>query len=389
MSRPRPHGFSMTIPPANILRRFVQTEAAGGIILMLAAALALAMANSPLAPAYFAALHVKLGPLSLAHWINDALMTLFFLIVGLEIKREFVIGALADPRDRRLPVIAAIAGMAVPALVYLGIAGQHPAFVRGWAIASATDIAFALGMLALLGSRAPVSLRLFLMAVAIVDDFGAVLVIAVGYTAALDPRMLALAAALAVILYRMNRRGARSLLPYVVVGIALWIAVYRSGIHPTIAGVILALAIPIRSDPATSPLHRLEHGLQPWVAWVILPIFGFANAGVSIAGIGLAGLFAPVPLGVAAGLFIGKQAGVFGAVRLAVALGIANRPAGATWWQVYGVSLLCGIGFTMSLFIGALAFADPALIDSVKIGVMAGSFLSAVAGVLVLRLASR
>ncbi len=376
----------------SVLRDFFRSEAAGGILLMMAAALALLVANTPLAPAYFEALHAEIGPLSVQHWINDALMALFFLLVGLEIKREFLDGELADAKARRLPVIAAVSGMAVPALVYLAIAGGDPALVRGWAIPSATDIAFALGVLALLGSRAPISLKLFLTTVAIVDDLGAVLVIALAYTDTLDWRALALAGALMLMLVRMNRRRVTSLPLYLFMGALLWIAVYRSGVHATVAGVLLALAIPLRTSPGrpddpASPLHRLEHALQPWVAYLIVPLFGFANAGVSLAGIGLGQLLAPVPLGVAAGLFLGKQIGVFGAVRGAVALGIASRPAGASWTQVYGVALLCGIGFTMSLFIGALAFSDPLLVDEVKIGVLGGSLLSAVVGMLVLRLA--
>jgi NhaA family Na+:H+ antiporter len=374
------------------MRAFLRSEASGGIILMLSAVLAMAIANSALAEDYFHAQHVKLGPLSLLHWINDGLMALFFLLVGLEIKREFVDGHLATWSDRSLPMIAAAGGMAVPALIYLAVAGATPDLARGWAIPSATDIAFAIGVLALLGKRAPTSLKLFLTTVAIVDDMGAVAIIALAYTASISGPALLAAAIVLGVMFTLNRAGVMQLWPYLLLAAALWVAVLLSGVHATIAGVLAAMAIPIRPTPGEpqaedSPLHRLEHGLQPWVAYAVVPLFGFANAGVALGGVGLGQLLAPVPLGVAAGLFLGKQIGVFASVRLAVALRWAHRPAKASWMQVYGVALLCGIGFTMSLFIGGLAFSDPMLIDEVKIGVLTGSILSAAAGFAVLRLA--
>ncbi|QTH21280.1 Na+/H+ antiporter NhaA [Rhizorhabdus wittichii] len=367
-----------------LFRSFLATEAAGGIILIAAAAAAMLVANSPLAPTYFELLHARLGPLSLLHWINDALMALFFLLVGLEIKREFLRGHLARWSDRILPCIAAAAGMAAPALLYLAFAGGTEGLVRGWAIPTATDIAFAIGVLALLGSRAPASLKLFLTTIAIVDDMGAVAIIALAYTAAISGPALLAAIVILAAMAGLGRIGVRRLWPYLLLAAALWLAVLLSGVHATIAGVLAALAIPL-GDERDSPLERLEHGLHPWVAFAIVPLFGFANAGVSFAGIGVEQLLAPLPLGIAAGLFLGKQAGIFGSVRLAVALGLAQRPAGASWTQLYGVALLCGIGFTMSLFIGGLAFSDPLLIDEVKIGVLGGSILSAIAGYALLR----
>ncbi|ARR54823.1 Na+/H+ antiporter NhaA [Rhizorhabdus wittichii DC-6] len=367
-----------------LFRSFLATEAAGGIILIAAAAAAMLVANSPLAPTYFELLHARLGPLSLLHWINDALMALFFLLVGLEIKREFLRGHLARWSDRILPCIAAAAGMAAPALLYLAFAGGTEGLVRGWAIPTATDIAFAIGVLALLGSRAPASLKLFLTTIAIVDDMGAVAIIALAYTAAISGPALLAAIVILAAMAGLGRIGVRRLWPYLLLAAALWLAVLLSGVHATIAGVLAALAIPL-GDEDDSPLERLEHGLHPWVAFAIVPLFGFANAGVSFAGIGAEQLLAPLPLGIAAGLFLGKQAGIFGSVRLAVALGLAQRPAGASWTQLYGVALLCGIGFTMSLFIGGLAFSDPLLIDEVKIGVLGGSILSAIAGYALLR----
>ncbi|MDB5717670.1 MAG: Na+/H+ antiporter NhaA [Sphingomonas bacterium] len=375
----------------SVLRGFLTSEASGGILLIAAAALAMAVANSALAPAYFGALHAYLGPLSVLHWVNDALMAIFFLLVGLEIKREFVDGHLSTWADRRLPIIAAIAGMAVPAMVYLIVSGDVPELARGWAIPAATDIAFAIGVLALLGSRAPASLKLFLTTVAIVDDMGAVAIIALVYTAGLNLIALGAAAIILLLMVGLNRRGEARLWPYMLLASALWGAVFLSGVHATVAGVLSALAIPVQRTPgapdaADSPLHRLEHAIQPWVAYGIVPLFGFANAGVALDGFGWGDMLAPLPLAVAAGLFFGKQIGVFAAVRLVVASGLGARPRDASWVQIYGVSLLCGVGFTMSLFIGGLAFADPRLVSELKIGVLAGSIASALAGYAVLRL---
>jgi NhaA family Na+:H+ antiporter len=384
------------------LRAFLRGEAVGGIILMAAAALALIAANGPLADAYHHLLHAPIGPalseklgVMTPHLlINDGLMAFFFLLVGLEIKREWLDGRLSSWQQRRLPAIAAAAGMAVPAIIYLAVVRDAPRLAAGWAIPAATDIAFAIGVLALLGSRAPTSLKLFLTTVAIVDDMGAVAIIAVAYTDAINLTALAAAAALLAAMVVIGRRGVTALAPYLILAALLWYAVLLSGVHATIAGVLAAMTIPIRATPgapddATSPLHRLEHGLHPWVAFLIVPLFGFANAGISLAGLGLAQLLAPLPLGIAAGLFLGKQAGIFAAVKLSVRLGIAGRPRGATWLQVYGVALMCGIGFTMSLFIGALAFpGHPELAEQAKLGILVGSLLSAIAGYLVLRFAS-
>ena len=377
------------------LRHFFASEAAGGLLLIGAAALALIVANGGWGDAYRHLLHLPAGtlpihgPTDLHFWVNDGLMAIFFLLVGLEIKREWLEGNLRDPASRRLPLIAAAVGMALPAIVYIAVAGPGD-LIRGWAIPAATDIAFAIGVLALLGRRAPASLKLFLTSVSIADDLGAVAIIAIAYTARLDWAALAAAALIAAAMYAMGRAGVRRLWPFAIGAVLLWYAMLVSGVHATVAGVISAATVPIATDAESSPLHRLEHQLAPWVAFGIVPLFGFANAGVSLAGLGLGSLFAPLPLAIAAGLFLGKQIGIFGAVRAAVAFRIAPRPAEATWLQVYGVALLCGIGFTMSLFIGALAFPDrPDLAETAKIGILAGSLLSAVTGFLVLRLAPR
>jgi len=383
------------------LREFLRSEAAGGILLMGAAALALLVANSPLQELYHHALHDPIGPAlapaigpMTAHlWINDGLMAIFFLLVGLEIKRELVDGRLATWSQRRLPFIAAASGMVVPAAIYLAVTFGQAGLAGGWAIPAATDIAFAIGVLALLGKRAPTSLKLFLTTVAIVDDMGAVAIIALAYTASIDTLALGIAAAILFVMYVFNKSGVTALWLYLLLALGLWYAVLLSCVHATIAGVLAAGVIPVvkvrgAPDAANSPLHRLEHAISPIVAYLIVPLFGFANAGVSLAGIGLAQVFAPLPAGIAAGLLFGKQIGIFGAVWLSARLGIATRLRGASWLQIYGVSLLCGIGFTMSLFIGALAFPmSPALIEEAKLGVLLGSFCSALAGYLILRFA--
>ncbi|MCB9999510.1 MAG: Na+/H+ antiporter NhaA [Methylobacteriaceae bacterium] len=376
----------------SVLKRLLHSEASGGVVLMASAAIALAVANSAWAPAYFQALETHVGPLSLLHWINDALMALFFLLVGLEIKREMIGGELSTWRRRALPGLAAAGGMAVPALVYLAFAADSAVHARGWAIPAATDIAFALGVLALLGSRAPASLKVFLAALAIMDDLGAVLIIAVFYTSGLAVPMLGGAALCVAALFALNRFKVGALWPYLLLGLPLWYFVHASGVHATIAGVLLAVFIPLEQPNEAghehSPLHRLEHALAPWVGFVVTPIFGFANAGVSFEGLTLQSLAHPVTLGVAAGLFFGKQIGVFLASWLAVVLGLASRPPGAGWLQLYGVSLICGVGFTMSLFIGMLAFPpERELMDETKIGVLVGSLASALAGAIVLMLA--
>lgn len=378
------------------LHALLESGAAGGILLFFAAANALIIANSALGPVYFSALAIKVAGLDIRHWINDGLMAIFFLIVGLEIKREFIEGQLATWSRRALPAIAALGGMVAPAAIYVALNWSDPATLRGWAIPAATDIAFALGVLALLGSRVPVSLKVFLTALAILDDLGAILIIALFYSGGLSLPMLAGAGACLAALLAMNFGGVKRLLPYLAIGAALWVFVLQSGVHATLAGVALALTIPLHGraaesdEPEDSPLHTLEHALHPWVSYAIIPIFGFANAGVSLAGMTPALLLTPLPLGITLGLFLGKQIGVFGFAWLAVKSGLATRPAKASWAQLYGVSLLCGIGFTMSLFIGALAFAGQAeLEDATKVGVLLGSMVAAVTGYLILFLAGR
>ncbi|HBO2181026.1 TPA: Na+/H+ antiporter NhaA [Pseudomonas aeruginosa] len=397
MTRPAPKSALRS----SVLTRFLESEAAGGILLMAAAAAAILIANSPANPLYQAFVHAslgptltdKLGPMTVHLWINDGLMAIFFLLVGLEIKREIVDGRLSTWEQRRLPALPAIMGMAFPAVIYLLLAGNSANLVNGWAIPAATDIAFAVGVLALLGRRAPLSLKLFLVTVAIVDDMGAVAIIAIFYTSAIDLGALAAASAILAGMFAMNRFGVRKLSPYILALGLLWYATLLSGVHATIAGVLGAFAIPIIATPdgpdaANSPLHRFEHAIAPWVGLLIVPIFGFANAGVTLAGIGLSEMFAPLPLGIAGGLFLGKQLGVFGGVVIAVKTGLASKPRGATWLQIYAVSMLCGIGFTMSLFIGGLAFPnDPLLVENAKIGILTGSLLSAVIACLILRFA--
>jgi NhaA family Na+:H+ antiporter len=379
----------MTTRPSSPLREFLASEAAGGVVLMAAAALALVVANSPLSESYFALLAAYVGPLSVLHWVNDALMAVFFLLVGLEIKREFVSGQLATWPQRILPGAAAAGGMAAPALIYVALNLGTPDNLRGWAIPSATDIAFALGVLALLGKRVPTSLKIFLVALAIIDDLGAVAIIAAFYTAELSGLWLSAAAVILAALAGLNRAGVTRLSLYLVLGAVLWVVVLKSGVHATLAGVALALTIPVGRG-AGSPLQRLEHALHAWVAFLVVPVFGFANAGVSFAGMSFTSLLAPVPLGIALGLFVGKQIGVFGVAWLLIKLKLAQRPEGATLVQLYGVALICGIGFTMSLFIGLLAFpTSPDLQDAVKLGVLGGSLLSALTGAVVLLAAAK
>ena len=374
------------------VRRFMDSAAGGGIVLRIAAVLAMLVANSGLSETYFGALQTYVGGLSVLHWVNDGLMAIFFLFVGLEIKRELVDGRLSTWDQRRLPVLAALAGMAAPAAVYLLIAGGDPTLVNGWAIPAATDIAFAIGVLALLGRRAPTSLKLFLVTVAIVDDMGAVAIIALFYTTDLDVSALLAAALVLGVMFALNRFGVRSLAIYLPGFGLLWFAVLLSGVHATIAGVLAAFTIPIIKTPGTpdaphSPLHKLEHALNIPVAYLIVPLFGFANAGVALGGLTVDELRSPLPLGIAAGLFLGKQLGIFAAVWLAVRSGFAARPRGATWLQIYAISIICGIGFTMSLFIGGLAFSDPLLVEEAKLGTLCGSLVAAIAGYTLFRFA--
>ena len=383
---------------STVLLRMARGEAGAALLLMLAAAAAVAFANSPLAGAYRHAFHGPLGWTPVAKlatadlWINDGLMAVFFFVVGLEIKREVLSGELASPARRRLPVLAALAGMAGPALVYLAVARGTPGLGAGWAIPAATDIAFAVGVLALAGRGLPPSLRLFLLTVAIVDDLGAVAIIALAYTPAIKLAWLTLAAALLAAMAALGWRRHDRLLPYLLLGLGAWYAVLHSGVHATVAGVLAAFAIPLQPGRRSgdSLLLRLEHGLAPWSAYLIVPVFGFANAGVTFGAQGLSAALAPLPLAVGTGLFVGKQSGVLGAILLAERTGFATRPAGATWLQLWGLAALCGIGFTMSLFIATLAFPGAAaLVDEAKLGIVAGSSLSAVLGFALLRLAGQ
>ena len=369
-------------------------ERNAGLLLIAAAAIAVLAGNGPFAALYQDLLHLKFGPvmprigqMELHHWIADGLMAIFFLLVGLEVKREWYIGRLATPADRRLPILAAAAGMAVPALVYLAVVGDNAELRAGWAIPAATDIAFAIGVVAILGRRVPASIKLLLVTIAVVDDIGAVIIIALFYTGDLNVTALAAALALAGGMGAMGQFGVRRLWPFMIGFALLWLLMLASGVHPTIAGVLTALTVPLAGGEQRSPLKRLEHGIHPWVMFGVVPLFGFSSAGVDVSD-GLGGLARPLPLAILAGLFFGKQIGIFGAIWLAERLGIAERPDGAQWRQIYGASLLCGIGFTMSLFIGALAFPGATnLVEEAKAGILAGSLISAVAGYLVLRFA--
>lgn len=375
---------------SNMVSDFLAMETAGGIVLIIASVLALICANSVLGPAYNSFLDtrvaIEIGALEIAKplllWINDGLMAVFFFLVGLEIKREFKIGELSSFKQISLPGIAAIGGMVVPALIYVAINWDSPQNLNGWAIPAATDIAFALAVLALLGDRVPSSLKVLLLAIAIFDDLGAIIIIAIFYTYQLSLQSLALALLPLAGLLILNLRGVTKTAPYVVLGIVLWVCVLKSGVHATLAGVITAMAIPLIKPQGSSHtlLEDLEHGLHRWVAFGILPLFAFANAGVSFAGISLESFVEPVKLGISLGLFIGKQIGVFGLLWLAITLGLAAMPKGVNWMQLYGVSLLTGIGFTMSLFIGSLAFEHSDFDAPIRLGVIVGSLLSAVVG---------
>ncbi|NRD90267.1 Na+/H+ antiporter NhaA [Sphingopyxis sp. BSNA05] len=377
------------------LQEFIARETSAGIILFCAAVAAMVAMNSAFNPYYLAFLDIPVAlqfgaleiakPLSL--WINDGLMAIFFFLVGLEVKRELIEGQLSSIEQAALPAIAAVGGMALPALVFLYFNWNIAENVNGWAIPAATDIAFALGVLALLGKHAPVSLKVLLLAIAIIDDIGAIIIIALFYTADVSSVSLLLAGGGTVLLFAMNRLGVIRTAPYILVGIFLWICVLKSGVHATLAGVIAALAIPLSARDGSSPLKHLEHILHPWTAFLVLPIFAFANAGVSLAGLQISDLMAPLALGIAAGLVVGKQLGVFGCIYLATRTGLVKRPAGVSWLQLYGLACLTGIGFTMSLFIGNLAFDDPGQIETVKLGVISGSVVSGLLGYCLLRFA--
>ena len=378
------------------IRRFIDSESAGGVVLAFAALAALIVANSALGPLYQNFLNLRFEvriasdwlvlakPLLL--WVNDLWMAVFFFLVGLEIKREVLDGELASVKQASLPAVAAFGGMVVPALIYLGLNHADPIAIRGWAIPMATDIAFALGILMLLGSRVPASLKVFLTAVAIIDDLGAIIVIAAFYTAQLSLTMLLVAGVGVIVMFALNRAGVTKVGPYLAVGLVVWYFVLKSGIHATLAGVITAMAIPMRDKEGGSPLESAEHALHPWVSFVVLPMFAFANAGVSLQGVTPEVLLQGVPLGIALGLVLGKAVGVFGASWLLVRLADASLPAGASMRQFFGVCVLCGIGFTMSLFIGGLAFTGQGAgyETQVKLGVLGGSLVAGLLGVVLL-----
>ncbi|MGP6430933.1 Na+/H+ antiporter NhaA [Pseudomonas paraglycinae] len=388
------------MPLRSTFTRFFQLEAASGLLLIAAAILALIINNSPLSWLYSGLLDTpvvaQIGALKIAKplllWINDGLMALFFLLIGLEVKREVLDGQLSKPSQIVLPGAAAIGGMLVPALIYWFLNRDNPGALDGWAIPTATDIAFALGVLALLGKRVPVSLKLFLMTLAIIDDLGAIVIIAIFYSGELSTLSLGLAAACIAALVAMNRLGVVKLGPYMIIGLILWVCVLKSGVHATLAGVTLAFCIPLRTKNAEpSPLLTLEHALHPWVAYGILPLFAFANAGLSLTGVTAESFTHHVPMGIAVGLLLGKTLGVFGLTWLAVKTGIAALPQGANWGQVLGVAILCGIGFTMSLFVGSLAFVPGAseYAGMDRMGILTGSVFAALIGYAVTLAASR
>ena len=385
----------MLVAGAAALRDFLKQESAGGIVLIGAALLALVAANSAAAGAYFAALDlpvtVAAGSFAIAKplllWINDGLMAVFFFLVGLEVKREIVQGQLSSWNRASLPLIAAIGGMAMPALVFLALNADAPLNHAGWAIPAATDIAFALGVLSLLGPRVPVALKALLLAIAVIDDIGAIAIIALFYSGAIDSGMLAGAGLALAGLLVCNRFRIGSSIPYVLLALLMWVFVLKSGVHATLAGVAAAMTVPLAARDGSEPLVRMEHALHPWVAFLVIPVFGFANAGVSLGGLEPADLLDPLPLGIALGLLIGKQVGIFGFAFAAVKIGVAQLPAGVDWRQIHALSLLAAIGFTMSLFIGNLAFGEPAQVDAVKLGVLAGSLVAALAGFVLLRAA--
>ena len=380
------------MPGDSLFKRLIGHEAAGGVVLMLAAALAMIIANSPLNDAYQGLFSKKFSVLidgigiskPFILWVNDGLMAIFFFLIGLELKREVLEGKLRNPRDILLPGFAALGGMAVPALIFAALNWNSPATLPGWAIPAATDIAFAVGVLALLGKRAPASLKVFLLTLAILDDLGAIIIIGVFYTAKLDVTYFALALIPLAGLLLHNRLRAHRIAPIVLLGGMLWVLVLQSGVHATLAGVITAFFVPLKDRFGKSPLHALERGLEPYVKFLIVPLFAFGNAGVVLAGMTIGDLAAPLPSGIALGLLIGKLTGVFGFTWILVKSGAARLPEGANWLHIFGVAALAGIGFTMSLFIGSLSFSDLAQMNAVRLGVLTGSILSACLGFAVL-----
>jgi len=384
------------MPVIQALRRFYRHDAAPGVLLMLAALLALLVANSAMSAGYYNGLEKTFSILldgqglskPLILWINDGLMAVFFFLIGLELKRELLEGKLKNPRDVMLPGVAAVGGMVVPALIYLAFNATNAQTAGGWAIPAATDIAFAVGILALVGKRAPASLKIFLLTLAILDDLGAIVIIALFYTKELHLAYLGMALLPLAGLMILARARAHRIAPFVLLGVVLWVLVLKSGVHATLAGVVTAFFIPLTDRYGKSPLHAVEHALTPYVSFLIVPIFAFANAGVHLEGLSIGDLFAPLPLGIAAGLIVGKQLGVFGATWLLVRAGWANLPHGAGWMHIYGIACLAGIGFTMSLFIGGLSFDDIALMNAVRLGVLVASTISAVIGFAVLWMAA-
>ncbi|MDA0129014.1 Na+/H+ antiporter NhaA [Vibrio sp. MarTm2] len=374
---------------SDIIRDFFKMESAGGILLVITAAIAMTIANSPLGELYQSTLHTYVLGMSVSHWINDGLMAVFFLLIGLEVKRELLEGALKSKETAIFPAIAAVGGMLAPALVYVLFNSGDPEAIQGWAIPAATDIAFALGIMALLGKRVPVSLKVFLLALAIIDDLGVVVIIALFYTSDLSTTALAIGFAMTALLFFLNSKHVTKLTPYMIVGFILWVAVLKSGVHATLAGVVIGFAIPLKGDNGSySPLKHMEHALHPYVAFAILPIFAFANAGISLEGVSLSSLGTALPLGIALGLLVGKPLGIFSFSWAAVKLGVAKLPEGINFKHIFAVSVLCGIGFTMSIFISSLAFgqANVQFDTFARLGILMGSTVSAVLGYVLLRL---
>ncbi len=374
---------------SDIIRDFFKMESAGGILLVIAAAIAMTIANSPLNELYQSGLHTYVFGMSISHWINDGLMAVFFLLIGLEVKRELLEGALKSKETAIFPAIAAVGGMLAPALIYVMFNVGNAEAVQGWAIPAATDIAFALGIMALLGKRVPTSLKVFLLALAIIDDLGVVVIIALFYTGELSTSALAVGFAMTAALFVLNSKHVTKLTPYMIVGFILWVAVLKSGVHATLAGVVIGFSIPLKGNAGErSPLKHMEHALHPYVAFFILPLFAFANAGISLEGVSVEGLTSMLPLGIALGLFVGKPLGIFSFSWIAVKSGVAKLPEGINFKHIFAVSVLCGIGFTMSIFISSLAFGQAnAQFDTyARLGILMGSTTAAIVGYILLRL---
>ena len=367
----------------DVIRDFFKMESAGGILLVIAAAIAMTIANSPLGETYQSVLHTYVFGMSVSHWINDGLMAVFFLLIGLEVKRELLEGALKSKETAIFPAIAAVGGILTPALIYVAFNANDPEAISGWAIPAATDIAFALGIMALLGKRVPVSLKVFLLAVAIIDDLGVVVIIALFYTGDLSTMALLVGFIMTGVLFMLNAKEVTKLTPYMIVGAILWFAVLKSGVHATLAGVVIGFAIPLNGKQGEhSPLKHMEHALHPYVAFGILPLFAFANAGISLEGVSMSGLTSMLPLGIALGLLVGKPLGIFTFSWAAVKMGVAKLPEGVNFKHIFAVSVLCGIGFTMSIFISSLAFGNvsPEFDTYARLGILMGSTTAALLG---------